>query len=95
MGAYELQLIGFSVVWRGICRNILLIFILFFKILKLVSLCFLLLASKWSGNVPSFSEYYFGFLQRPHKETAIDPDRLASARKRLHENYQEAQNGNE
>ncbi|KAL8133077.1 putative mediator of RNA polymerase II transcription subunit 26c isoform X1 [Apium graveolens] len=29
---------------------------------------------------------------RPHKETAIDPDRLASARKRLHENYQEAQN---
>ncbi|KAK1371581.1 putative mediator of RNA polymerase II transcription subunit 26c [Heracleum sosnowskyi] len=28
----------------------------------------------------------------PPKETAIDPDRLASARRRLHENYQEAQN---
>lgn len=29
---------------------------------------------------------------RPHKETAIDPDRLATARRRLQENYQEAQN---
>ena len=31
-------------------------------------------------------------LQRP-KEAQIDPDRLASARRRLQENYQEAQNG--
>lgn len=27
------------------------------------------------------------------RDTAIDPDKFASARKRLHENYQEAQNG--
>ncbi|KAJ4950057.1 hypothetical protein NE237_026889 [Protea cynaroides] len=30
--------------------------------------------------------------QREQKETSIDPERLASARKRLHENYQEATN---
>ena len=27
------------------------------------------------------------------RDTIIDPDKFASARKRLHENYQEAQNG--
>ncbi|KAK6924197.1 Transcription factor IIS, N-terminal [Dillenia turbinata] len=30
--------------------------------------------------------------KRESKDTTIDPERLASARKRLHENYQEAQN---
>ncbi|KAM7514296.1 hypothetical protein LguiA_003879 [Lonicera macranthoides] len=30
---------------------------------------------------------------RPHKESTIDAERLASARRRLHENYQEANNG--
>ncbi|RRT38561.1 hypothetical protein B296_00029404 [Ensete ventricosum] len=31
---------------------------------------------------------------KEHKDNLLDPERLASARKRLHENYQEAQNGN-
>ncbi|XP_059592501.1 probable mediator of RNA polymerase II transcription subunit 26c isoform X4 [Vitis vinifera] len=30
---------------------------------------------------------------KKQRDTAIDPDKFASARKRLHENYQEAQNG--
>jgi len=34
-----------------------------------------------------------GDLQRQQKESIIDLERLASARKRLQENYQEAQNG--
>ncbi|GKC93768.1 hypothetical protein Tco_1159210, partial [Tanacetum coccineum] len=39
-------------------------------------------------QIPDFSE----FSQRPHKEQNVGPDRLASARKRLQENYQEDQN---
>ncbi|MQL85214.1 hypothetical protein Taro_017720, partial [Colocasia esculenta] len=31
---------------------------------------------------------------REHKDSLLDPEKLASARRRLHENYQEAQNGN-
>ncbi|GKE53773.1 probable mediator of RNA polymerase II transcription subunit 26c, partial [Tanacetum coccineum] len=39
-----------------------------------------------------FSAYLLIYKLRPRKEQNIDPDRLASARKRLQENYQEAQN---
>lgn len=31
--------------------------------------------------------------QREQKDSTIDPEKLASARRRLHENYQEAENG--
>lgn len=37
--------------------------------------------------------YCIGILQRPHKESTIDPEKLASARRRLQENYKEVQNG--
>ncbi|GJV47082.1 hypothetical protein Tco_1437294 [Tanacetum coccineum] len=44
--------------------------------------------TRLSANLNYFSE----FSQRPHKEQNVGPDRLASARKRLQENYQEDQN---
>ncbi|XP_058087202.1 probable mediator of RNA polymerase II transcription subunit 26c isoform X2 [Magnolia sinica] len=47
---------------------------------------------KQSQSVPPASSVTSN-KQKESKESLIDPERLASARRRLHENYQEAQNG--
>lgn len=47
-----------------------------------------------SGENPTYDLCFTGYLQRPPpRESAIDLEKLNSARRRLQENYQEAQNG--